>query len=79
MSEDLYKCQAHPVLIIISGPSGVGKDTIARRLIKRRPDDFYFVVTATTREPRDGEVEGYDYLFVSNDEFAHMIEEDELL
>jgi guanylate kinase len=79
MSEDPYKCQAYPVLIIISGPSGVGKDTIARRLIKRRPDDFYFVVTATTREPREGEVHGHDYLFVSNDEFAQMIEEDELL
>jgi len=79
MNEDSYKCPTHPILIIISGPSGVGKDTIARRTIKRRPQDFYFVVTATTREPRDGEVEGYDYFFVSKDEFAHMIEEDELL
>ncbi len=79
MTDDLYKCQTYPILVIISGPSGVGKDTVARRLIKRRPDDFYFVVTATTREPRDNEVEGYDYFFVSKDEFARMIEEDELL
>ncbi len=79
MIENPYKCNAHPVLIVISGPSGVGKDTIARRLINRRPDAFYFVVTATTREPRPGEIEGYDYLFVSNDEFANLIEEDELL
>jgi guanylate kinase len=79
MTEDLYQCQIYPILIIISGPSGVGKDTVARRLIKRRPEEFYFVVTATTREPRDNEVEGYDYFFVSNDEFARMIEEDELL
>ncbi len=79
MTDDLYQCQTYPLLVIISGPSGVGKDTVARRLIKRRPDDFYFVVTATTREPRENEVEGYDYFFVSNDEFARMIEEDELL
>ena len=79
MSEELYKCQTYPTLVIISGPSGVGKDTIARRLIKRRPEDFYFVVTATTRAPRDNEVEGHDYFFVSNDEFARMIEQDALL
>lgn len=42
-------------------------------------DNYYFVVTATTRPPRDGEVDGYDYFFVSHDEFAQMIEEDELL
>ncbi|HEX6384277.1 MAG TPA: guanylate kinase [Anaerolineae bacterium] len=64
---------------MISGPSGVGKDTIARRLIETRPDSFYFVVTATTRPPRLGEVHGKDYFFVSNDEFARMIEEGELL
>lgn len=79
MSEDLYHYPRNPVLVIISGPSGVGKDTIARRVINRRPEDFYFVVTATTRAPRDGEVEGRDYFFVTMDEFARMIDEDELL
>lgn len=79
MSEDLYHYPRYPVLVIISGPSGVGKDTIARRVINRRPEDFYFVVTATTRAPRDGEVEGRDYFFVTMDEFARMIDEDELL
>jgi guanylate kinase len=79
MTEDSFQCQTYPILVIISGPSGVGKDTVARRLIKRRPQEFYFVVTATTREPRENEVEGYDYFFVSNDEFARMIEEDALL
>ena len=78
-TEDLYQSQTYPILVIISGPSGVGKDTVARKLIKRRPEDFYFVVTATTRRPRDNEVHGIDYFFVSNDEFARMIEEDELL
>lgn len=76
---DPYSQPQYPLLIVISGPSGVGKDTIARRLIERRPDSFYFVVTATTREPREGEVHGEDYFFLSTDEFARMIEEDELL
>lgn len=74
-----YHQTQYPLLIVISGPSGVGKDTIARRLIERRPDSFYFVVTATTRKPRDGEVHGKDYFFLTTDEFARMIEEDELL
>ncbi len=76
---DPYLQKQYPLLIVISGPSGVGKDTIARRLIDRRPDSFYFVVTATTRKPRSGEIHGTDYFFVSNDEFARMIEADELL
>ena len=73
-----YIRETHPVLIVISGPSGVGKDTIARGLIDQKPDDFYFVVTATTRPPRTGEVHGVDYYFYSNNEFAQMIEDDEL-
>lgn len=76
---DLYDTKHHPLLIVISGPSGVGKDTIARNLIERAPDSFYFVVTATTRPPREGEVNGRDYFFVSTNEFARMIEENELL
>ncbi len=77
--ENPYQTKRYPLLIVISGPSGVGKDTIARCLINRSPDSFYFVVTATTRRPREGEVNGRDYFFVTTDEFARMIEEDELL
>lgn len=77
--ESLYKRNHHPILLLISGPSGVGKDTIARKIIDARPDDFYFVVTATTRPIRPGEIEGFDYYFTSNDEFAQMIEDDDLL
>ncbi len=77
--DSLYQRPVYPVLLVISGPSGVGKDTIARQLIDRRPDNFYFVVTATTRPPRVGEVHGQDYFFMSNDEFARMIENDDLL
>ncbi len=79
MTDELYKRDIHPLLIVISGPSAVGKDTIARAVIDERPDDFYFVVTATTRPPREGEVEGFDYYFVNHNEFARMIEENELL
>lgn len=67
-----------PLLIVISGPSGVGKDTVIERMKDRRLA-FRFVITATTRARRDGEQHGVDYFFVSQDEFARMIEEDELL
>jgi len=67
-----------PLLIILSGPSGVGKDTILQRMQERKLP-FHFVVTATTRPIRPNEVHGKDYFFVSHDEFARMIEADELL
>jgi len=67
-----------PLLIVISGPSGVGKDSVILRM-KERKLPFRFVVTATTRPPRESELHGRDYFFVSHDEFAEMIENDELL
>lgn len=67
-----------PLLIVISGPSGVGKDTIIQRM-KERSLPFQFVVTATTRPPRPNEVHGKDYFFYSHDEFAEMIEKGQLL
>jgi guanylate kinase len=79
VEDSYYKKENHPKLIIISGPSGVGKDTIARQLIDTDPNRFYFVVTATTRPPRKGETHGCDYFFYSTDEFAEMIENNELL
>jgi guanylate kinase len=79
MSSEMYDCPDFPLLLVISGPSGVGKDTIANLLLDRRPESFHFVVTATTRLPRKDEVNGRDYIFVSHDEFARMIEADELL
>ncbi len=70
--------QPKPLLIVISGPSGVGKDTVLTRM-KERGLPFHFVVTATTRPRRSNEVDGKDYIFVTSDEFARMIEENELL
>lgn len=67
-----------PLLIVISGPSGVGKDSVLARM-KERGLPFHFVVTATTRPRRENEVHGRDYWFVSKDEFARMIETDELI
>lgn len=67
-----------PLLIVIAGPSGVGKDAVIKGM-KARQIDFHFVVTATTRPPREGEVDGVDYIFVSPERFAEMIDNDELL
>lgn len=67
-----------PMLIVISGPSGAGKDTVIQRM-KERELPFHFVVTATTRPRRASEVHGTDYFFVSKEEFAHMIETDGLI
>jgi guanylate kinase len=67
-----------PLVIVISGPSGVGKDTVIQ-CMKERNLPFHFVVTAATRPQRPEEVHGRDYFFVSHDEFARMIEQDELL
>lgn len=67
-----------PLLIVISGPSGVGKDTVLQRM-KERGLPFHFVVTATTRPRRPNEIDGRDYWFVSKEEFARMIEADELI
>jgi len=70
--------RSNPLLIVISGPSGAGKDTVLQRMMERGTP-FHFVVTATTRPRREHEVDGKDYWFVSKDEFARMIEEDELI
>jgi guanylate kinase len=67
-----------PVLVVLSGPSGVGKDSIIHGL-KLTNYPFYFVITATTRPKRPTEVDGVDYHFVTVGEFAEMIENEELL
>jgi guanylate kinase len=67
-----------PLLIVISGPSGVGKDTIIQHM-KARKLAFQFVVTATTRPPRPNEVHGRDYFFYSQEEFNAMIARGDLL
>lgn len=67
-----------PLLFVISGPSGVGKDAVVKSLIRKNPH-LHFVITATSRPPRVNEVDGVDYFFVSKDQFEEMIENDELI
>ena len=64
-------------LIVLSGPGGVGKSTIAALL--RKSGDFWVSVSATTRQPRNNELNGIDYFFISSDEFDRKIKEDEFL
>jgi len=61
-------------LIVISGPSGVGKSTVTRLLLEREPK-LMFSVSATTRSPRPGEEEGVDYYFLSREQFRKRIAE----
>ena len=78
MNDDLLRRQAAPLLIVISGPSGVGKDAVLRRM-KERGLPFHFVVTATSRPRRPTEVEGQDYIFVSRQDFDAMVARGEML
>ena len=65
-------------LIVLTGPSGVGKGTLLRSLLARHPE-LYFSISATTRQPRPGEVEGVHYYFVSREKFEQMVPTGELL
>lgn len=73
-----YVHPAPPLLVVISGPSGVGKDTVIHRM-QELGHPCHFVVTATTRPRREHEVDGRDYHFLSTQEFESMIAHDELL
>ncbi|MBQ6460330.1 MULTISPECIES: guanylate kinase [Exiguobacterium] len=67
------------LLIVLSGPSGVGKGTVCRALREEEDNNLQYSVSATTRKPREGEVEGVHYFFKSREEFERMIEQKELL
>ena len=67
-----------PLLVVISGPSGVGKDAVLERM-RSSNVPYHFAVTATARPKRENEVDGVDYIFVEGDEFRRMIRNDELL
>jgi guanylate kinase len=78
MLKDPYNLEYHPLLIVISGQSGVGKDSLLQCL-KERGHPFHFVVTATDRSPRPGEVHGVDYFFFTTETFLEMKQAGELL
>jgi guanylate kinase len=64
-------------LIVLTGPSGVGKGTLIRSLLTRHPE-LHISVSVTTREPREGEIEGIHYYFVDRSRFEEMLEAEEL-
>ena len=68
----------NPLLIVISGPSGIGKDAVVG-LLRKTNKDTHFVITMTSRAPRQDEVEGKDYFFVTREEFEQKIANDELI
>lgn len=71
-------CDPRPLLVILSGPSGVGKD-VTIQLIRQRNYPCHFVVTATTRPQRPNEIDGVDYHFLPEETFTRMIAEGEFL
>jgi guanylate kinase len=73
----LYDFDRPPLLVVISGPSGAGKDALIQQM-KAQEYPIHFVVTATTRPKRSDEVDGVDYVFISMSEFADMIDRQEL-
>lgn len=74
----MNNAKAEGRLIVLSGPSGTGKSTVISALMKMH-DKLAFSVSATTRNPRPGEVDGKDYFFVTRERFAEMVENGELL
>jgi guanylate kinase len=78
MANDIFSRSFSPLLVVLSGTPGSGKDSLIRRM-REREVPFEFVVTATSRAPRPGEVNGRDYLFLSEEEFQAMIRNNELL
>lgn len=70
--------QDRGLLLVLSGPSGVGKGTVCAAL-RPRMEELVYSVSATTRTPREGEIDGVNYFFRTRSEFESMIENDELL
>jgi guanylate kinase len=71
--------QEKGLLIVLSGPSGVGKGTVRKAIFSQPDTEFEYSISMTTRKPREGEVDGIDYFFKSREEFEDLIEQDKLL
>lgn len=67
------------LLIVLSGPSGVGKGTVRKALFSQKDVDFQYSISVTTRKPREGEKDGIDYFFKTREQFEQMIKENKLL
>lgn len=77
-SADPKQCQTAGRLIVLTGPSGVGKGTLVRSLLQSHPE-LYLSISVTTRSPRPGEINAKQYYFVSREQFDMMIAQEELL
>ena len=77
-SADPKQCQTAGRLIVLTGPSGVGKGTLVRSLLQSHPE-LYLSVSVTTRSPRPGEINGKNYYFVNREQFEQMIAQEQLL
>lgn len=67
------------LLIVLSGPSGVGKGTVRKALFSQPDIQLQYSISVTTRKPREGEVDGVDYFFKTREQFEQMIRQNELL
>ena len=72
------KASRRGIMVVLSSPSGAGKTTLTRKLLKENPD-MTMSVSGTTRQPRPGEVEGEDYYFISKTTFSKMVDQDDFL
>ncbi len=72
------KAKRRGLMVVLSSPSGAGKTTLTRKLLKENPD-MAMSVSATTRSPRPGETDGEDYYFISKNKFAQMIDDEAFL
>ena len=77
-SLDEMKAQRRGLMIVLSSPSGAGKTTLTRKLLKENPN-MAMSVSATTRSPRNGEEDGTDYYFISKNKFVEMVDEEAFL
>ena len=73
------KLNERGLLVVLSGPSGVGKGTVRKALFEMEGHDLVYSISMTTRPPREGEIDGDDYYFVSKEEFERRIKEDAFL
>ncbi len=71
-------CRTKPLLVVLSGPSGVGKDAVLKKM-KTKGSLFYYTITATTRPVRAGERDGVDYHFLSREKFQQLVEQKQFL
>lgn len=67
------------LLFVLSGPSGVGKGTVRKAIMQKKNTNLQYSISVTTRKPREDEVDGVDYFFVSREKFQNMIANDELI